>query len=1010
MTTPSGECVVVHESKEAVDLTEYILQHRFQFDHVFGEESTNEEVYQKTAYPLVQHMLRGGKATCFAYGQTGAGKTYTMLGSSHGGTGLYALAVQDIFAHLSATCKSLWVYVSFFEIYCGHLYDLLEHRKRLFAREDGKKVVHISGLRDVRVDSVSSLLEVISQGTAERTQGTSGVNPLSSRSHALLQIQLRDLNQKIAGRMWFVDLAGSERASDAKEPNKRSRMEGAEINQSLLALKECIRSLDKEESHTPFRQSKLTQVLKDSFVGDSMTCMIANISPGHSATEHTLNTLRYADRVKELRGQNGLRRRRRSNVTHSDKNDMSNSNKRNRKNVGTKNPNLVNHNKIFCPKTRTRPHIWDTAFCSTPRKTTYGEKAKSRNREDILLEYISPIRGLAQREGRCVRKESEVGTDGIIENEQCSDIKVTRGVGKMGQQSNGSMDGCDLTLSKRESGFYPREPENHQQITKERKRAEAEWTEMRRQVKSCRETCGKEERLSEREVHSGDNKEKVRHLRQYHQQLQQFLPSPTSSFVHRVSSSTSPPSSSSVQGSLLHSSHFLYSTLTDPCPEETPNVQTETSINKPDNAAEGDKFESEGKGTAEAAGEAARRKEDIMLAERKRGERRCCWVGSTEMQSQHIPTNTEEHLSGCYESEDKIDVDLKGLQTGDIAWSLEQGASGYYSRNAHFDSPQLQVVPERPLSPVCEDNLSRDFSSGIMNPLYFPQLDVAQQAPKASFLQAGNSNTSICPFNSESGKDESWETQNMDDLVEDEYPEFSLSPLRLPHSKILQINMSAESDTATTTVQHEQQKCITSTVSGRVGNKLSSIEVHEDHKKKELSLEKNVAASISKPRASSLIQNTDYSGSCSSHSALEYAHNMHSKSLPNINEQHVKPHCNSSKIAAETFSPPDLGGEESSNQRLKPTIHLFTVDGLNHARLCIIEAHLEQLKEMETICQKEGELLYQQHDMEFVEFVHKLAEILERKARCVQTMRAQLRVYLKTNHHSTQENYENAIM
>uniref|UniRef100_A0A087YJM3 Kinesin-like protein n=1 Tax=Poecilia formosa TaxID=48698 RepID=A0A087YJM3_POEFO len=303
VTTPSGECMaVVHESKEAVDLTEYILQHRYHFDQVFGEESSNEEVYLKTAYPLVQHMLSGGKATCFAYGQTGAGKTHTMLGSSPAGTGLYALAVRDIFAHLSATSASLLVYVSFFEIYCGQLYDLLEHRKRrLFAREDGKKVVHISGLRDIRVDSVSSLLEVISQGTAERTQGTSGVNPLSSRSHALLQIQLRNLNHQIAGRIWFVDLAGSERASDAKEPNKQSRMEGAEINQSLLALKECIRSLDKEESHTPFRQSKLTQVLKDSFVGDSKTCMIANISPGHSATEHTLNTLRYADRVKELR-------------------------------------------------------------------------------------------------------------------------------------------------------------------------------------------------------------------------------------------------------------------------------------------------------------------------------------------------------------------------------------------------------------------------------------------------------------------------------------------------------------------------------------------------------------------------------------------------------------------------------------------------------------------------------------------------------------------------------------
>ncbi|XP_057688482.1 uncharacterized protein LOC130913699 isoform X2 [Corythoichthys intestinalis] len=282
--TPSAECVIVEEGKEAVDLTQYILQHPFYFDQVFGEYHTNEEVYKKTAYPLVQHMLNGGKATCFAFGQTGAGKTHTMMGSAPGEAGLYVLAVHDIFAHLSRTHSPLLV---------------------LFVREDGHNVVHIAGLFDVRVGSIDSLLKVISQGLTARKKRVSGVNPLSSRSHALLQIQLRSPNQQIIGRMWFIDLAGSERASDTTATDWQTRMEGAEINQSLLALKECIRSLDQEQRHTPFRQSKLTQVLKDSFLGNSMTCMIANISPGHVATEHTLNTLRYADRVKELRGRGG---------------------------------------------------------------------------------------------------------------------------------------------------------------------------------------------------------------------------------------------------------------------------------------------------------------------------------------------------------------------------------------------------------------------------------------------------------------------------------------------------------------------------------------------------------------------------------------------------------------------------------------------------------------------------------------------------------------------------------
>jgi kinesin family protein 2/24 len=102
-------------------------------------------------------------------------------------------------------------------------------------------------------------------------------------------------------KMSFIDLAGSERGADTMHTDKQTRMDGAEINKSLLALKECIRALDLNKTHTPFRGSKLTQVLKDSFVGNSKTTMIANISPASNSCEHTLNTLRYADRVKELK-------------------------------------------------------------------------------------------------------------------------------------------------------------------------------------------------------------------------------------------------------------------------------------------------------------------------------------------------------------------------------------------------------------------------------------------------------------------------------------------------------------------------------------------------------------------------------------------------------------------------------------------------------------------------------------------------------------------------------------
>ncbi|XP_034396741.1 uncharacterized protein LOC117735931 [Cyclopterus lumpus] len=534
--------------------------YRFYFDEVFGEESSNEEVYQRTAYPLVQHMLNGGKATCFAYGQTGAGKTHTMLGSPLR-PGLYALAVLDIFAYLSTTHMHtpLLVYVSLFEIYCGQLYDLLDHRKRLFAREDGQKVVHIVGLRDIRVDSVSSLLEVILRGTEERTQGMSGVNPLSSRSHALLRIQLRDTNQQIAGRMWFVDLAGSERASDTKEPNRQSRMEGAEINQSLLALKECIRSLDQEQSHTPFRQSKLTQVLKDSFVGDSMTCMIANISPGHLATEHTLNTLRYADRVKELKGQIGLRGGRRGKTIHSPKRNLSNSSSSSRGNiVGTrgksppKKPKLGRQREDFGLTTpTTRLTTGGSIICSTPKNSRWGEETNPSARKGIGLEHITPVNGLgiSDTRKRTGGREGRIRTRyGVTDSVGHSDGEKQFMAGLvLGQAIDEKI---VLREVHKESGFNHREKENQQSTLEERRRIE-----QGRQGESRTDTSSEVERLHKRDIQKDDerNKERERHLRQYHQQLQQCMPSSASSSVHLFSPSTCPSFSSSNQASLSSS-------------------------------------------------------------------------------------------------------------------------------------------------------------------------------------------------------------------------------------------------------------------------------------------------------------------------------------------------------------------------------------------------------------------------------------------------------------------------
>ncbi|NXH03707.1 KIF2C protein, partial [Loxia leucoptera] len=217
--------------------------------------------------------------------------------------GIYAFASQDVFLLLNQPRyrnQNLEVYVTFFEIYNGKVFDLLNKKAKLRVLEDGKQQVQVVGLQEKPVSCAEDVIRIISMGSACRTSGQTFANASSSRSHACFQIILRRRGQMI-GKFSLVDLAGNERGADTSNADRQTRMEGAEINKSLLALKECIRALGQNKSHTPFRESKLTQVLRDSFIGaNSRTCMIAMISPGMSSCEYTLNTLRYADRVKEL--------------------------------------------------------------------------------------------------------------------------------------------------------------------------------------------------------------------------------------------------------------------------------------------------------------------------------------------------------------------------------------------------------------------------------------------------------------------------------------------------------------------------------------------------------------------------------------------------------------------------------------------------------------------------------------------------------------------------------------
>uniref|UniRef100_A0A914HI95 Kinesin-like protein n=1 Tax=Globodera rostochiensis TaxID=31243 RepID=A0A914HI95_GLORO len=314
ITVPYRDHVIVHQPQVKVDLTKYLVNHKFRFDYAFNETASNEMVYRFSAQPLVRTIFQRGFATCFAYGQTGSGKTHTMGGIIEGrhqdcSNGIYAMTAHDVFVLLRSpdyANQQLSVSCSFFEIYGVKVFDLLNKKAVLRILEDGRHLVQVVGLREVKVHSVDEVLKLIKIGSDQRTAGQTSANSNSSRSHAVFQIILRKWEKErdaLYGKFSLIDLAGNERGADTITSDRQTRLEGAEINKSLLALKECIRAMGQDEGHIPFRGSKLTLILRDSFTGrNAKTCMIAMVSPGINSVENSMNTLRYADRVKELDG------------------------------------------------------------------------------------------------------------------------------------------------------------------------------------------------------------------------------------------------------------------------------------------------------------------------------------------------------------------------------------------------------------------------------------------------------------------------------------------------------------------------------------------------------------------------------------------------------------------------------------------------------------------------------------------------------------------------------------
>ncbi|KAL3678138.1 hypothetical protein R1sor_021094 [Riccia sorocarpa] len=285
---------------------------RYAFDIAFGANATNKDVYQITVSNMVERVVEGLNATVFAYGATGSGKTHTMAGTPED-PGLMVLSLQAIFNLISKqeAEHEFDVTCSYLEVYNEVIYDLLEpNSQHLELRDSPDQGITVFGLKRIQVSSAEKILELLNQGNARRKTESTDANATSSRSHAVLEIIVKRKQrnmyraQVLQGKLALVDLAGSERASETNNAGQKLR-DGANINRSLLALANCINALGKQQkrglAYVPYRNSKLTRLLKDGLSGNSRTVMVATVSSGDDQYQQTINTLKYADRAKEIK-------------------------------------------------------------------------------------------------------------------------------------------------------------------------------------------------------------------------------------------------------------------------------------------------------------------------------------------------------------------------------------------------------------------------------------------------------------------------------------------------------------------------------------------------------------------------------------------------------------------------------------------------------------------------------------------------------------------------------------
>jgi hypothetical protein len=284
----------------------------YTFDYAYGSQSTQKQVYEQCASQIITSVLEGYNGTIFAYGQTGTGKTHTMEGERNSNTnkGIIPRAFEHVFKIIKGTTDKRWmVQASMLELYNEDIGDLLtksEEKLKLKMNQDGS--VYVDGLSYLAVKDENDCMKLLDTGSKNKEVASTDMNERSSRSHCIFSLVVESSEVGVdgeehikKGKLNLVDLAGSERQKKTKSTGQQFK-EACSINLSLVTLGNVIQALvEKTSTHVPYRDSKLTRLLQDSLGGNAKTLMLAAVGPADYNHDETTNTLRYANRAKNIK-------------------------------------------------------------------------------------------------------------------------------------------------------------------------------------------------------------------------------------------------------------------------------------------------------------------------------------------------------------------------------------------------------------------------------------------------------------------------------------------------------------------------------------------------------------------------------------------------------------------------------------------------------------------------------------------------------------------------------------